>query len=66
MGVTTPIERPKTPASVALVGSALAVLIGFIVLKMVIGFVITLAKLAIAVAVVVAVAITVSRALGKD
>lgn len=66
MGVTAPIERPKTPASVALIGSAVAVVIGFIILKMVIGFVITLAKLAIAVAVIVAVATFISRALDSD
>jgi hypothetical protein len=66
VGVTAPVERPKTPASVALIGSALAVLIGFIILRMVIGFVITLTKLAIAVAVIVAVATFVSRALDKD
>ncbi len=66
MGVTAPLERPKTPASVVLVGSVLAVLIGFILLKMVIGFVITVAKLAIGVALIVAVAVAVSRAFGKD
>lgn len=66
MGVTTPLERPKTPASVVLIAAAVAVLIGFVVLQMVIGFVITLAKLAIAVAVIVAVATFVSRALDND
>jgi len=64
--VTAPLERPKTPASVVIVGSVVAVLIGFIILKMVIGFVITMAKLAIAVAVIVAVATFVSRALDND
>lgn len=64
--VTTPLERPKTPALVVLVGSAIAVLIGFILLKMVIGFVITIAKLVIVVAVIVAVAMTVGRAFGDD
>ena len=63
VGVTAPIERPKTPAAVVLVGTGLAVLIGLIVLKMVIGFVITLAKVAIAVAVITAVIIAVSRAM---
>lgn len=66
MGVTAPLERPKTPTSVVLIASAVAVVIGFIVLKMVIGFVITMAKLAIAVAVIVAVATFVSRALAND
>lgn len=66
MGVTAPLERPKTPASVVLIASAVAVVIGFIVLKMVIGFVITMAKLAIAVAVIVAVATFVSRAFDTD
>jgi len=66
VGVTAPLERPKTPASVVLIGSAVAVLIGFIILKMVIGFVITLAKLAVAVVIIVAVATFVSRALGDD
>lgn len=49
-----------------LVGSVLAVIIGFILLKVVIGFVITVAKLAIGVALIVAVAVAVSRAFGKD
>ena len=66
MGVTAPLERPKTPASVVLVGSALAVIIGFILLKVVIGFVITVAKVVIGVALIVAVAIAVSRAFGDD
>ncbi len=66
MGVTAPLERPKTPASMVLVGSVLAVIIGFILLKVVIGFVITVAKLAIGVALIVAVAVAVSRAFGKD
>lgn len=66
MGVTAPLERPKTPTSVVLIASAVAVVIGFIVLKMVIGFVITMAKLAIAVAVIVAVATFVSRAFDTD
>lgn len=66
MGVSAPLERPKTPASVVLIAAAVAVLIGFVVLQMVIGFVITLAKLAIAVAVIVAVATFVSRALDND
>jgi len=64
--VTTPIERPKTPASAVLIGTAIAVLVGLIVLKMVIGFVITLAKLAIGAAVITAVVIGVSRMLGND
>lgn len=64
--MTAPLERPKTPASVAIVGSIVVVVIGFIILNMVIGFVITLAKLALAVAVIVAVATLVSRTLGKD
>lgn len=64
VGVTAPLERPKTPASVILIGTGLAVLIGLIILKMVIGFVITLAKIAIGVAVITAVVIAVSRSFG--
>ena len=64
MGVTTPLERPKTPASVVLIGTAVAVLLGLIVLKMVIGFVFTLAKVAIGVAIIAAVVIAVSRSFG--
>lgn len=64
--MTAPLERPKTPASVAIIGSAVAVIIGFIILKMVIGFVITLAKLVIGVVLIVAVAVAISRAFGGD
>ena len=64
--VTTPLERPKTPASVAIIGSVIVVVVGFIILKMVIGFVITLAKLAFAVAVIVAVAVMLTRVLSKN
>lgn len=64
--MTAPLERPKTPASVAIVGSVVVVIIGFIILKMVIGFVFTLAKLAIGVAIIVAVAVAISRAFGND
>jgi len=64
--VTTPLERPKTPASVAIIGSVIVVVVGFIILNMVIGFVITLAKLALAVAVIVAVAVMLTRVLSKN
>lgn len=64
--MTTPLERPKTPASVAIIGSVIVVVVGFIILKMVIGFVITLAKLAFAVAVIVAVAVMLTRVLSKN
>lgn len=64
--MTTPIERPKTPISVVLIGTALAVLVALLVLKMVIGFVITLAKLAIGAAVVTAAVIAVSRMMNSS
>ena len=64
--MTTPLERPKTPASVAIIGSVIVVVVGFIILNMVIGFVITLAKLALAVAVIVAVAVMLTRVLSKN
>lgn len=66
VGMTAPLERPKTPASVAIVGSIVAVVIGFIILNMVIGFVLTLAKIAIGVVIVVAVAVAVTRMFGGD
>lgn len=66
VGMTAPLERPKTPASVAIIGSAVAIIIGFIILKMVIGFVFTLAKLVIGVVLIVAVAVAISRAFGGD
>jgi len=64
--MTTPLERPKTPVSVIVVGSAIAVLIGLFVFQMIIGFVITIAKLAIAVAVVAGVVVFMNRTFGSD
>lgn len=66
MVVTAPLERPKTPASVVLIGSVVAVVVGLIILKIAIGFVITLAKVAIGVVVITALVIALGRAFGDD
>jgi hypothetical protein len=64
--MTTPLERPKTPVSVIIIGSAIALLIALFVFQMIIGFVITITKLAIAVAVITGVVIVMNRAFGDD
>jgi hypothetical protein len=64
--MAAPLERPKTPLSVIVVGSVIAVVLGLFLFNMVIGFVATVTKLALAVAIIAAVAITLSRGSSKD
>ena len=59
--MAAPLERPKTPLSVVVVGVALAALIGLVLLRWVIGMVITLTKIGIAIAIVVAFITIISR-----
>lgn len=56
------LERPKTPISVIVVGSAIAVLLGLFVLNMIIGFVITVTKLAVVVAIIAGLVFAMNRA----
>lgn len=64
--MAAPLERPKTPLSVIVVGSVIAVVLGLFLFNMIVGFVATVTKLALAVAIIAAVVITLSRASSKD
>lgn len=64
--MATQLERPKTPLSVVVVGAVIAGLLGLFLLRAVIGFVTTLAKVGIAAAIIVAVVLVISRATGDD
>ncbi len=52
--MSTDLERPKASPATQLLAVFVAVVIGFFVLNAIIGFVITLAKLAVAAVVIVA------------
>ncbi len=64
--MAAPLERPKTPLSVIVVGAAIAVLLGLFVLRLIIGLVITLTKIGVAVAIVVAIVVAVRRLSDDD
>lgn len=64
--MATPLERPKTPISVIAIGVVVAVLIGLILLRWLIGFVITITKIGIAAAIVIAIVVAITRLIDTD
>lgn len=64
--MATELERPKTPLSLVVTGVVVAAFVGLILLRMIIGFVITVTKIGIAVAVIAAVVVVINRAVGDD
>ena len=64
--MTAPLERPKTPLSVIVVGSAVAVLVGLVLLRWIMGFVITLTKIGIAVAIIAFIVIAIGRLVNDE
>jgi hypothetical protein len=64
--MATELERPKTPLSMVVIGVVVAAFVGLILLRMIIGFVITVTKIGIAVAVIAAIVVVINRAVGDD
>ncbi len=60
--MAAPLERPKTPLSVIVVGSAIAVFLTLFVFKMIIGFALTVTKVAVVIAIIAAVVFAMNRA----
>ena len=64
--MATPLERPKTPISMIVFGVLGAAIVGLLLLRWVIGMVLTVAKLGIAVAIVVAIIVVIGRLFDSD
>ncbi len=59
--VTSPSEQPSTPGVATIVVSVVAIVLGFLVLKAVVGFVFTVAKLIVVALIVVGVVLVLTR-----
>ena len=64
--MAAPLERPETPLSAIVVGAAIAVILALFVLRLIVGFVITLTKIGIAIAIVVAIVVAMRRLTDGD